>query len=199
MALNGAPKMNTNNLESKSKFEQIREEIKKESPKDFLETHLLAVEKFAKELIKKIPDANEEIIMLGVWLHDIQRIRKTEGDHAKVGALEAENIMKKYNYDEETIKIVKEMIIVHECDSESIPQNVEGKILTSADGMSHFINDFYLKTVLLGKKKFKDAEDYKKWVLEKIDRDYNKKIQFDFAKEIIQERYDLIKNFFSMD
>lgn len=60
----------------------------------FYETHLLAVEKFAKELLKRLPKANKEIVLLGVWLHDIQRIRGLKGEHSKVGAAEAGKILR---------------------------------------------------------------------------------------------------------
>lgn len=60
----------------------------------FYDIHLLGVEKFAKILLKKLPKADEEIVLLGVWLHDLQRVREKKGDHAKIGADEAEKVMR---------------------------------------------------------------------------------------------------------
>jgi len=161
----------------------------------FYSVHLLGVEKFAKELLKKLPKADKEIVLLGVWLHDLQRIRGKKGDHAKIGAKEAEKVMRQFQYPEETIKYVKEMILAHRCNTRLLPKTIEGKILASADAMSHFGNDFYLLIATTGKR---DVAGFKKWALEKLDRDYNKKIFFVFAKKMIEKRHKVLKEVFTM-
>lgn len=161
----------------------------------FYETHLLAVEKFAKELLKNLPKANKEVVMLSVWLHDIQRIRGIKGDHAKAGAEEAEKILKEFNYPEDIIKQAKEIILTHPCEAGIKPKTLEGKILASADAMSHCVNDFYLAIAVLGER---NVKEFKKWALEKLNRDYNKKIFFDFAKKMIKRRRDVLKEIFTM-
>lgn len=161
----------------------------------FYSVHLLGVEKFAKELLKKLPKANQEIVLLGVWLHDLQRVRGIKGDHAKMGAVEAEKVMKQFGYSEKTIKHVKEMILAHSCDTRLMPKTLEGKILASADAMSHYVNDFYLTIAVTGER---DLAKFKKWALEKLDRDYQKKIFFDFARKIIERRHKILKEVFTM-
>jgi len=185
-----------------NKIEQIKHKIEKEGkelkqvPEWFFDKHLLGVEKFARKLLEQLPEANEEIVLLGVWLHDLQRIRGIEGDHAEIGAIEAEKVLKEYGYDATTIKSIKDMILTHQCNSDLMPKTIEGKILASADAMSHYINDFYINVALLGQQ---NTEEYKKWVLEKLDRDYNRKIHFDFAKEMIKEKHDAIEKFITID
>ncbi len=161
----------------------------------FYDRHLLGVEKFAKELLKKLPKANEEVVTLGVWLHDLQRVRGLKGDHAKAGAAEAEKVMKEFGYDQETIGRVKEIILSHCCNTGLAPKNLEGKILASADAMSHYINDFYLTIALTGER---NLREYKEWALEKLDRDYNKKIFFGFARKMIAKRHNILKEFLTM-
>lgn len=161
----------------------------------FYNTHLLGVEKFAEELLRKLPKANKEIVMLGVWLHDLQRIRILKGEHAKIGAIEAEKIMRQFKYSEKIIKHVRKIILAHSCNAKLMPKTIEGKILASADAMSHCINDFYLIIAITGQR---DIIDFKKWALEKLDRDYNKKIFFDFAKKMIEKRYKILKEVFTM-
>jgi HD superfamily phosphodiesterase len=178
----------------------IKEKIKREcedlgfAPGWFYTDHLLAVEKFSKFLLKNLPKADKEIVMLGVWLHDLQRIRGIKGDHQKIGAREAEKVMKEFGYSREVIKKVKNIILTHSC-SQKKPTTVEGKILSSADAMSHYYNDFFIRIAMIGKR---DLKDYKKWVLEKLDRNYNKKIFFKFAKNKIKERHNLFKKVFTM-
>jgi len=187
--------------ENKKNIIEIKKYIKKECrilgfiDLWFYEVHLLGVEKFAKYLLKKLPKADNEVVMLGVWLHDLQRIRGIKGDHAKIGAIEAEKVMKKFGCEKNIIKHVKEIILSHPCDTELRPKTIEGKILASADAMSHYINDFYLTIATTGQR---NTEEYKKWVLEKLDRDYNKKIFFDFAKKKIKKRHDIFKKIFAM-
>lgn len=161
----------------------------------FYSVHLLGVEKFAKELLKKLPKADNEIVLLGVWLHDLQRVRGIKGDHAKMGVVEAEKVMRQFKYSEKAIKHVKEMILSHSCDTRLIPKTLEGKILASADAMSHYVNDFYLTIAVTGQR---DLVSFKKWALEKIDRDYNKKIFFDFAKRMTEKRCKVLKEVFTM-
>lgn len=161
----------------------------------FYDIHLLGVEKFANELLNELPEADKEIVMLGVWLHDLQRIRGKKGDHAKIGAEEAEKVMKQFQYSKEVIKHVREIILSHSCDTKLKPKSLEGKILASADAMSHYINDFYLVIAVTGER---NLIDYKKWALEKLDRDYNKKIFFDFAKSKIKARHNVLWKLFTM-
>lgn len=163
-------------------------------PDWYYRDHLLAVEKFSKYLLKNLPKANKEIVILGVWLHDLQGIRGLKGDHQKVGAREAGKIMKDFNYDKELIKKVKDIILTHACYKE-MPTTIEGKILASADAMAHYFNDYYLIVATSGEM---DLKSYKKWALEKLNRDYNKKIFFNFAKKKIKKRHDTLMNFFTM-
>lgn len=184
-----------------SKVNQIKNLVRNECltlgfiDKWFYNVHLLGVEKFAKELSKKLPDVDKEIVLLGVWLHDLQRIRGIKGNHAKIGAIEAEKVMKQFGYSDKTIKHVKETILAHSCDTRLMPKTLEGKILASADAMSHYANDFYLTITTTGER---DLASFKKWALEKLDRDYNKKIFFDFAKKMIEKRHKILKEVFTM-
>jgi len=162
----------------------------------FYDSHLLAVEKFSKMMLKKLPKANKEIVLLGVWLHDLQRIRVLRGHHAETGAREAEKVMENFKYDKSTIKRVKEIILSHSCNSRVMPKTIEAKILASADAMSHYVNDFFLEIAVAEQR---DVKNFKAFVLEKLDRNYNKKIYFNFAKKIIKKRHDIVKSFFTMN
>ena len=83
----------------------------------FYEKHLLGVEKYANFLLKKLPKADKEIVLLGVWLHDIQRIRGKKGDHQKIGAKEAGKIMEEFGYTKDNIKKVQDIILTHSCNT----------------------------------------------------------------------------------
>ncbi len=190
------------NKKSKNKIMAIKKLIANEcktlgfAPEWFYGIHLLGVEKFAKKLLKQLPKADKEIVMLGVWLHDLQRIRGIKGDHAKIGAREAVKVLREFNYEKNKISRVKDIILSHTCGTNLRPKTIEGKILSSADAMAHYTNDFYLVIAVTGQRNLKE---YKDWVMEKLDRNYNKKIYFDFAKKMIKKRHDIFKTIFTMN
>ena len=174
----------------------IKQECKKNNLEWFYDIHLLAVEKFSNKLLKKLPKANREIVFLGVWLHDLHRIKKLKGDHAKVGAREAEKLLIKHKYNTEIIEHVKHLILAHRCKMGGVmPKTLEAKILSSADAMSHYVNDLYILIATLGER---NVSEFKKWALEKLERDYTRKIQFDFARKMIKDRHDALKYIFTM-
>jgi len=167
--------------QSEQKINQIKKIIQQEckNSKDnfirdyFFAKHLLAVEKFAKKLLRHFPQANDEIVMLGVWLHDLQRIRSIKGDHQKMGAKEAEKVMREFKYDKKIINKVKNIILTHNAYGGNIPKTLEGKILACADAMTHYYNDFFLDYF---KNKNVSLSEFKNWSLEKLNRNYSKKI-----------------------
>lgn len=183
-----------------NKLKKIKQLLKKECDEFmgannwFYENHLLAVEKAAKFLLGKLPKASKEVVLLGVWLHDLQRVRKIDGDHQKIGAREAEKVLKDFSYDSEIILKVKEVILAHSCEH-ILPKTLEGEILASADAMSHYGNDFYLRIATMGER---SLEEYKEWALEKLNRDYNKKIFFPFAKKKIKDRHQALIKILTM-
>lgn len=160
----------------------------------FYDKHLLGVEKYALFLLKKLPKADSEIVLLSVWLHDVQRVRGLKGDHQKVGATEAKKILIEYGYKEEIIQTVQNAILSHACEA-VMPDNIEAKILATADAMSHYINDFYLQIAVTGQR---NLAEYRAWALEKLDRDYNKKISFPFARKEIKSQHEILIKFFSI-
>ena len=181
-------------------IKQIKEKIKNECynlghiDSWFYDKHLLAVEKYANFLLTKLPKADKEIVLLGVWLHDTQRVRGIKGDHQKIGAIEAKKIMLEYDYSLDKIKKVQDIILSHSCDG-LMPKTLEGKILATADAMTHYVNDFYLQIATTGQR---SLSEFKEWALEKLNRDYNKKIFFPFAKKEIKERHLILMKLFTM-
>jgi len=109
----------------------------------FYPVHLLAVEKNAKYLLKKMPKADAQVILLAVWCHDLQRIHGLIGDHQKCGADETKRFLPQFGISKEIIKKVADIVALHSCDVK-MPKTIEGKILVSADAMSHFDNSFYV-------------------------------------------------------
>jgi len=72
--------------------------------------------------------------------------------------------MEQFGYGRKTVARVGEIILAHSCEGKLTPKTLEGKILATADAMSHFAGDFYLAIAATGPR---DAKSFKKWAMEK--------------------------------
>ena len=88
-----------------------------------------------------------------------------------------------------------QIITPHSC-QEIKPATTEGKILATADAMAHLTTDFYLHFCWTHEVE-PDFDEYKKWVLKKIERDFNDKIFFEEERQLVKESYESIKLLFS--
>jgi hypothetical protein len=111
---------------------------------DYLLRHLLQVEKWAKKLLKMYPQANEEIVLSGVWSHDIgQVVGNKEIDHAVNSEVEIKLFLKELNIDEGVINQVAHCARSHRC-KDIQPNTIEAKILATADSSSHMTDIVYI-------------------------------------------------------
>ncbi|MEK6885868.1 MAG: HD domain-containing protein [Nanoarchaeota archaeon] len=101
--------------------------------------HFIPVVHYSKLLAQKL-GADEEIVELAAWLHDIGSVMKGRKDHHISGAEIAETKLKEFNYPEEKIERVKKCILAHR-GSQSIPRlTKEEQIVADADALSAFDN-----------------------------------------------------------
>lgn len=151
--------------------------------------HIIPVVRYAKLLAKRF-DANKEIVELAALLHDIGVIQGDKPNHHISGAKEAEEILKKFNYPQEKIEKIKHCIFAHRA-SESIPRKtIEAKCIASADAMAHFdeVSQLFESAFI----RFKmNPEEGKKWILEKLKRDWKKLIPE--ARKLVRDKYDAAK------
>lgn len=119
--------------------------IKKAGPKyDYLLRHLPQVEKWAKKLLVMYPNANKEIVLLGVWLHDIgQVVGNKEVDHAIKSEKETRSFLKGLGANAQTIEKVAHCARSHRC-KDIKPNTLEAKIITAADSASHMTDIVYI-------------------------------------------------------
>lgn len=114
----------------------------------FVEHHLNIVEQISLELCDIYPQANRDIVMCLVWLHDLGKIitNKQVPRHEEPAITQAESykILCDFGFDEKFSTTVKEYLADFESDdlsTQNIP--IEVKIVSSADGCSHFVGPFY--------------------------------------------------------
>ena len=186
-------------------IEKVREIVKKECeiPKTgknrawdwrFWKYHIVPVVKYAKLLAKKI-GADEELVELCALLHDIGAINFGAENHEKTGVPETEKILQQFNYSQEVINEVKHCIESHRGSGSTEPKTIIARIVKNADAMAHF--DAIPVLIQFGlEKENNNIENAVKWVFDKIERDWNKKLTIPEAKEMIKEKYEAIKLLF---
>ena len=97
--------------------------------------HLSLVVKYYKQLAR-FEKADEEIVELAAFLHDIGRIKFDDENHEITGAFEAEKILQELNYPKGVIEEVKHCVKTHRG---NYPINSKAaEIIRDADAISHF-------------------------------------------------------------
>lgn len=170
-------------------LEEIRQLVKSEADEDDWKYHLVPVLNYSKKLAVLL-GADEEIVELAALLHDIGRIRIGDEDHDVTGAEEAEKILKQFNCPAEKIEAIKHCVRSHRSRTDVLPQTLAAKIIANADAMAHFD---ILPVFFYWRSKKMSFEDTLKWVEDKMERNWNKKITLPEARAMIEEKYRAIR------
>lgn len=143
----------------------------------YLFHHLPQVEKWAKKILKEYPNANSEIVLCSVWLHDIGQITgKKEVDHAINSETYVLENLSKFGFDKNSVDQIAHCVRAHRC-KDVQPQSLEAKIVAMSDSLSHMTDSIYFEIVNLNDLDF---------CLEKLERDYRDKslLKVSFSAEI---------------
>ena len=153
--------------------------------------HVTTVVKYAK-LLAEILGADKEIVEIAALLHDYASVKDSSmyKEHHIHGAIEAEKILKDFNYPEERINRIKECIIQHRGSVPLERTTKESICIASADAMTHIDQVPSLLHLVYCKRKMEVSEGAN-WVSEKIERSWNKLCPE--AKEIIKDKYKSAK------
>ncbi len=141
--------------------------VKESGPKFwYLDRHLPEVEKWAHKILERKPDANKEIVMLSVWLHDIGQMIGDQGlDHAINSETEAKRFLSQEGIDPHILNEVARCVRAHRC-KDVQPESLEAKILAVADSASHMTDIVYIDMAARGDKEGAKA---------KLERDFRDK------------------------
>ena len=154
--------------------------------------HVPEMEKWAIFMINKHPEADSEVILLGVWLHDIGHypipLEKDKPDHAVRGEEIAKKFLEKEKYPKEKMEKVLHCVRSHR-NRDVAPKIIEAKIIACIDSASHMTGDIYFGMA---------RDDYLIFnnhrLIEKIERDYRDISVFPEVKEKLQDIYESWKN-----
>lgn len=186
-----------------SKLAKLIEEAYLNSKEDFAlwmwNNHLQIVARKAQEMAIKF-QAKEDLAVAGAWLHDFgdAYVDRHDPKHEEFCTKESSRVLALAGYSTDEIKEILEVIIKpHSCKNGLFPQTLEGKVMASADAWAHLMSDFYLQFAWLNLPDNSTYAEYKTWVNEKIDRDFNAKIFFPEIKKEVETRYLALKNIFA--
>ncbi len=146
--------------------------------------HIREVERWARRILVFHPEADSEVVLLGVYLHDIgQADGKYTEDHAVKSEAETIQFLTSEGYPNERIKQVAHCVRAHRC-RDVQPETLEAKILASADSTSHMTDVVYI--IMLSQ-----THLTREHILEKLRRDY-RDINFlpDELKQELQPLYE---------
>lgn len=184
-------------------LKRVREIIKEECRKckryssNVWGQHVKLVVNYSKMLAENL-HADEQIVELAALLHDLGSIRFGEENHETTGQQEAEKVLKEIGYPQKTIDQVKECIRTHRGSLDLKPKTLEAKILANADAMAHF--DVIPVLLRVGLDRYNRDEGLAaKWVLDKLERDWRKKLTFPMAKKMVEKKYKAAKLLLLMD
>ena len=152
---------------------------------DYLLRHLPLVEKWANKLCALYPNANKNVVLGGVWLHDIGQVVGDENvDHAVNSEREAISYLRGLNINAETVEKVAHCARSHRC-KDVQPNTLEAKIVAVADSASHMTDIVYIDMSNRG-----EVEKVKG----KLERDYRDTGLFPELQSLVKPLYIAWKN-----
>lgn len=160
--------------------------------KNIWDHHIVSVVRHSIALAGDL-DIDLECAILSAYLHDYASVINSEyyENHHIYGAQLADEILNEEGYPKEKIEIVKKCILNHRGSINKKDNSPEIICLSNADAMAH-VTEVPSLLYLAYTKKGMSVDDGRRWVLNKINRSWNK--MSDEARNIIANEYaaDLI-------
>lgn len=149
--------------------------------------HFIVVAEIAGKLAKELK-ADQEIVLIAAWLHDIGSIMVGRKDHHLTSAKIAEKKLKELKYPLEKIEKVKDCILTHRGSQKIKPKTLEAQILVEADTISAFSDIVGLfQCALVSEKLPRGAA--KESIKNKLENKW-RQLKFPSSKKIVKPKYD---------
>jgi len=149
--------------------------------------HVESTVKYALQLAKQF-GADEEVVEISAWLHDIRKMRGSGEKHHVYGAKDAAKLLREIGYNPDVIEKVRRCILTHSTDKKYPPKSLEEKILASADALSHFDS---FPSMVESAYRHAEPDGVNEWLLEKYAQTYEKMMPY--ARRMARPKYNAIK------
>ena len=138
-------------------------------------------------------DADKEIVSLAALLHDIASVTDSSftKNHHIIGSYIAEDLLLYEDYPIERIELIKKCILNHRGSVLKEKNSPEEICLADADAMAHFYSIPSL-LYMVYKEKGLSIDEGSKFVLDKLERSYNK--MSDKGKGLVLKQYNSAKD-----
>ena len=154
--------------------------------------HIKIVYELAKQYASDY-NADKEIVTLAALLHDIASVTNVDftEEHHIIGANIAEEILIQENYPREKIDMIIKCILNHRGSRLIDKTSNEEVCVADCDAMAHFYSIPSLLSMVY-REKMLSIDDGSKFVMDKLDRSYNK--MSEKGKQLVKVQYDSAKN-----
>ena len=154
----------------------------------FISDHMMIVEKIAMEICDIYPDADRDIVFALVWFHDFGK-PIDEKNEREVTKTKGPEVMREIGFPEEFIQKVLAHWIRMEMKKEIdiSKEAIEVQIVSTSDGASHFVGQFY--PGYFGDSPKKSLKETREEIEKKLRQDWDRKIVIPEVKEAFKGRY----------
>lgn len=148
--------------------------------------------KIVYELAKRYANeygASVEIVALAALLHDIASVTDVSftEEHHIIGAQIAEDLLLKEEYPEDKIELIKKCILNHRGSRLVEKTTPEEICIADSDAIAHFYSIPSLLSMVYREKNL-SIDDGSKFVMDKLDRSYNK--MSEKGKVLVRKQYE---------
>jgi len=155
----------------------------------FVQYHLELVEKLSIELCQRHKEADKDMVLLLVWLHDYGKMLDFKDQHKKT-LTEGRKTLSRIGFPKGTIdKAIGFASLIDKKENlEKAP--IEVKIVSSADAASHLVGPFFY--LWWHENPGKPFEELMKDNIRKAMKDWDRKVVLPEVREAFQQRHDFL-------
>lgn len=162
----------------------------------FITWHLKIVEQICLELCELYPNADKDLMMAMVWMHDYAKIIDFDNEHDMEVTRKGITVLEELGFETDFINRLMEAIELFESkmtvDLTTAP--IEIQIMSSSDAASHMIGPFF--SIYWYENTDKTIEELMTGNKAKLEKDWNRKIVLPEVKEKFKARYEFLRQSF---